>query len=233
MNEREEVLSRVQAALPVFKEINDLYLTANNLDQQVMMRNAKQADSNGKTGGILAYVAAIACFAVMDILYRIVVRATNSGVVALIWIILSIALSVYVYIRVRRKIKSRSAFSENELAAQRQQIEAISDEICRIYEENQDVIENIPRDYRYYDAVSFLEASLANGRADSMKEALNQYELYLHQKALEMNSRASLELNRQQCAMMASIESHARNAERNSGIAAAFSIFNFLSRSER
>lgn len=83
--------------------------------------------------------------------------------------------------------------------------------------------------FRYYDALLFLESTLENGRADSMKEALNLYETHLHQERMEVNSRITLEMNMRQCQMLAGIEESMARVERDANIAATFSILNFLS----
>ncbi|MCQ2565799.1 MAG: hypothetical protein MJ194_03000 [Clostridia bacterium] len=228
MQERDQALSTIRTALPIFKQINDLYLSAHNINQQVMMRQAKGADSNGKLSGIVAFFVAAICFFVLDILYRVIVRATQNGIVAAIWIVFSITLCIIVYIYTRRKIKNKPSFTNDELDAQSRQMERISNEIFVITTENQGIIDSIPRDYRYYDALVFFENALENGRADSMKEALNLYETYLHQVRMETNARLTTEMNRRQCEMLVNINEKANQAARNSSIAATFSILSFL-----
>lgn len=228
MNEREQALSVIESALPVFQEINNLYLSAHNLNQQVMMRQVKTADRNGKSSAVLAYGAAALCFFGMSFISRIVAKITNSDIIVIVMIILTIVLCVNVYIRVKRNVKNTPAFSEYEVDAKRSQIDAISNEIYNITTANQEIIDQIPRDYRYYDAVIFLESMLVNGRADSMKEALNLYETHLHQQRLETNSQLAFEMNKRQCEMLTDINTSAKRAERNSSIAATFSILSFL-----
>ena len=50
----------------------------------------------------------------------------------------------------------------------------------------------IPADYRSFEALSFFEQALANGRAESIKEVMNLYEEHLHRMTLEQNSNLAL-----------------------------------------
>lgn len=226
---RQAVLADVQNALPVFEQINDLYLQAENLKQQVMVSHAKAEDGNARYGKVIAIIAAVLTYAVLDWIFRLLV-GHFSGTVAFIYICVAIGIVVLVYRAIKKKDKAHREEGVQRVQDQLSvQMEDISREICRLFKENQTVILPIPRDYRNYNAVVFFESALANGRADNMKEALNLYEEYLHRAAMELNSQLALEQSRQQSAMLADIEESSRQAAVNSGIAAGFSVLNFLS----
>lgn len=108
------------------------------------------------------------------------------------------------------------------------QYDAISNEIYQLTIQNENILATLPRDYRYYDAVAFFESALANGRADSMKEAINLYEEHIHRMNMELNGRQMLEQSRMQGVMLANIEENSRAAAYNSNMAATFSILNYL-----
>ena len=110
------------------------------------------------------------------------------------------------------------------------QIQKISEEIERVATESADIINQIPRDYRYYSAVQFLESVLANGRADNMKEAINLYEDKLHKMRLEKMSEQMLRENEQQSRMLNSIEENSSRAAVASEINTVFSVLSFLDR---
>ena len=132
------------------------------------------------------------------------------------------------YLKRKARIKNKHEQTEAEINTMMPQMESISQEIYRVTTENQEKINLMPRDYRYYDAVAFFESALANGRADSMKEAINLYEETIHRQNMELNGRQMLEQCRMQSAMLANIEQYSKEAAINSGIAATFSVMNYL-----
>ena len=225
---RQAALADVQKALPVFQQINDLYLQAENLNQQVMMSQAKVADGNNRYGKLKGIIAVVLGYAVLNIIFYFV--ASISEALAIPYIIAVVVGLIVLYNKVKRQdLEKRNLAVQQTRDALTPQMEAISQEVYRIFMENEAVILPIPRDYRNLAAVTFFESALANGRADSMKEALNLYEEHLHRTALEMNSQLALEQSRRQSAMLADIEASSRQTAINSGIAAGFSVLNFLS----
>lgn len=227
---RQAALADVQNALPVFEQINDLYIQAENLNQQVMVAQAEASEANNRGGKAIALGVAGAAYFVVESLLGPMVDRMFHGKFTLAFAVISLIGIGVIYLMVRRMDTVRR--KQNAQRVQDQvsvQMEGISQELYRLFNENQAVILPIPRDYRNYNAVAFFESALANGRADSMKEALNLYEEYLHRAAMELNSQLALEQSRQQSAMLANIEESSRQTAVNSGIAAGFSVLNFLS----
>lgn len=224
---RQAALADVQNALPVFEQINDLYLQAENLNQQIMISQAKAVDGNSRYGKVKAIVAVVLAYGVFDLLFPLFGRL--GYVFAFAYIIGVVIGMVCIYRAIKKKDLAKRDKGvqqvENQVGVQ---MEQISQEIYRLFTENAAVILPIPRDYRNYNAVVFFESALANGRADSMKEALNLYEEYLHRATMELNSQLAVEQSRQQSAMLANIEKSSRQAAVNSGIAAGFSVLNFI-----
>lgn len=229
MNEREQALADVSAALPILGKINDLYLAANSIYQKNMVKETKSARSKGRSGRIYGCIACGVTWYVLDLLFRLFIARLGSNVIAFIYIVFAIVACVAAYRKVKRRFESAPAIKPAEEAQNNQQLDAISHEIYQLTVQNQEAIAKMPRDYRYYDAVAFFENALANGRADSMKEAINLYEEYIHRQNMELNGRQMLEQSRMQSAMLANIEQSSREAAINSGIAATFSILNYLS----
>ena len=231
---RQEALSHVQNALPVFQRINDLYLQAENLHQQVMIKKAQAANAGHAKGKILGIGGGLAIAWVTCLFVGLFAKIPVLGSIVLLdvgLLIAGLACAYFIYKSMPTRQENIAAMKAEEEAqvALAPQMEYLSQEVYRLFNENRDVILPIPRDYRSYDAVVFFESALANGRADSMKEALNLYEEHLHRAALEMNSQLTLEQSRRQSAMLASIEDSARQTAINSGIAAGFSVLNYLS----
>lgn len=236
MNERELALEKVNLALPVYEKINELYFAANSLNQQAMaaradeervrqnMNKRHKTDWKNMNYGrfFIGFIILIPLMVAVD---------TTLKKMPFVSALLEIAILVGVvmlYLKRKARIKNKHEQTEAEINTMMPKMESISQEIYRVTTENQEKINLMPRDYRYYDAVAFFESALANGRADSMKEAINLYEETIHRQNMELNGRQMLEQCRMQSAMLANIEQYSKEAAINSGIAATFSVMNYL-----
>ena len=108
------------------------------------------------------------------------------------------------------------------------QVEAISADVLQIFQDNEEAIAQIPRDYRNYDAVSYFEKVFANGQALTWREAMMLYDNHVHCRTLECGNARLQNIARQQSAMMANMEKMEQEAARNARIATGFSILSFL-----
>lgn len=235
MNERELALARVNAALPVLERINELYLTAVNINQQGMAQAAQAEQSKMRSVKTYPAIGAVITFVLLDIIYGLVVaRVANAlpspigPILGIGYIIFAIIACIVVYQKVKVRVLASADAVSPATPMYRQEIDEISDEIYHLTVANEAVIGQIPRDYRYYDAVAYFEHVLANEQADSMKEAINLFEEYLHRQRLEQNSAILLEQAQRQSEMLSNIEHSSNVAAQNSGMAAAFSILNYL-----
>ena len=236
MNERELALEKVNLALPVYEKINELYFAANSLNQQAMaaradeervrqnMNKRHKTDWKNMNYGLffIGFIILIPLMVAVD---------STLKKMPFVSVLLKIAIlvgAVMLYLKRKARIKNKHEQTEAEINTMMPQMESISQEIYRVTTENQEKINLMPRYYRYYDAVAFFESALANGRADSMKEAINLYEETIHRQNMELNGRQMLEQCRMQSAMLANIEQYSKEAAINSGIAATFSVMNYL-----
>lgn len=238
MSEREETLEKVTLALPVFEKINELFFAANSLKQQTLVARTdeERARQNAKRKYKIDWknFNPVLCIIGFVFLSGITLAIESSvekmpAFAKLVLELAIIAVCVKLYLNQRARMRKKHEETETQIDEMKSQMEEISKEIYRVTTENQELINLMPRDYRYYDAVAFFENALANGRADSMKEAINLYEEYIHRQNMELNGRQMLEQSRMQSAMLANIEQSSREAAINSGIAATFSILNYLS----
>ncbi|MDY3691883.1 MAG: hypothetical protein SO072_07920 [Dysosmobacter sp.] len=237
MNEREIALEKVNMALPVYERINELYFAANSLNQRAMaaradeervrqnMKKRHKTDWKNMDYGrfFIGFIILIPLMVAVDS----TVKKMPSFVSALLKIAIIIG-GAMLYLKRKERIKNKHEQTEAQINTMMPQMESISREIYRVTTENQEKINLMPRDYRYYDAVVFFESALANGRADSMKEAINLYEETIHRQNMELHGRQMLEQCRMQSAMLANIEQYSKEAAINSGIAASFSVLNYL-----
>ena len=227
-------LDIVTAALTPLKEINDLYLAADAITQRKAVNTASARNNASATGKKKLYTkvshtSALLTIPCLLILYPLASKFKFFAYILIIYLLASGVYCAYLFFSQRKKYiadAANASSAENEKLDLR--LQQISDAIYRISSNNEAAITAIPRDYRYYDAVSFFESALVNGRADSMKEAINLYESHLHMKALESDSQAMLRMNQRQSEMLGSINASSNAAARNSEIAATFSVLSFL-----
>ena len=79
-----------------------------------------------------------------------------------------------------RKVIRAADLLDSRIQADFRQITAVLESDRGIYAKN-----HIPEDYFYPEAVAMFQYYIRNGQADSMKEALREYDQYLHRCRLE------------------------------------------------
>ena len=232
ISEREMALSKVNNAIPVFSKINELYYRANTINQRAQ---ANEADleytrrHNGSVKGLLISLVVGALIgdllaSIIRLIFKVNSAAANNIILDVFVIggaVLSVLLSIMIMKNKKRYISEEQNIMDKRLAS-------ISDEICDITIKNDAVISQIPRDYRYYEAVEYFEKVLANGAAESMKEAIALYEESCHRRNIELNNSIIADQMRAQTQMMKYIEDNTGRTAYNSGIAATFSVLNYL-----
>lgn len=230
MDEREQAIKTVNSAISPLQRIDELYAIANNISQQSIATKTK-ADSRKKQRSGNKFLVFWIAFILGEIVANVVEELFHNSVLSFIVLAATICLVMKYSQKQIKKDNDNDDNQTSKVLIQNGQVyEQISAEIEQIANENREVINAIPRDYRYYDAVAFFENALANGRADSMKEAVNLYETHLHQMRLENANQQMLFINEQQSKMMAEIEKNTRDAKRATELNTAFNVLYFLSR---
>lgn len=234
VTEREQTVVIIQEALPVFSRINDLYNQASDVENTALREENKVKDAARRSmvpwvsSGLVFLVMFALSFVAFLVVQLIMNISTVIGVILLLfWVACLFLIPRQIYLSMRANLLKAAVI---DTTPYEKQLDLISDKVEAIVNENLDLINNIGRDYRYYDAVAFFEKVIMNGQADSLKEATNLYEEYLHRLRMEINSQKLLEKAEQQVAMLAQIEINSYEAARNAGIAATFSIANYLRR---
>lgn len=207
----------VNNAIPPLREIDDLYHTAANLQSRLDAETASCTASSSERKTFRTWACAIGVLMLGYYLSGLLFGMSTASSLLFVWL----AAAVIVY-KVLKKAPLPQSGTLQALAADTEaQIAAISENVEQIAQANADAINALPRDYRFYDAAVFFENMLANRRADSLKEAVNLYENFLHQQRLEEINLEALRENERQSRMLASID-------RSSGIAATFTVLNYL-----
>lgn len=231
---RTDALRAVREALPVFRNISDLCNAAICTRQQYYRQRtirAARADERGRViGGILGLLAADVVVLPAFMLSKAAHAGKDSSLLTFLFIAVGLAVWFLTGQLVRKRFRTRSEAERPEDQALTARLEDISNSLVSITQQNQTLIDAMPRDYQNFEAVCFFEQALANGRADSMKEAINLYEEHLHRMTLEQNSNRAVQEQYLQSQMVADIQKSSRTAAINSGIAATFSVLAFLNR---
>lgn len=105
-------------------------------------------------------------------------------------------------------------------------IQAINGEACACYQQNENLFRSFPEDYLYTDALYFMDRALKNGRADSLKEAINLYEDTVYKQNIANEMRQHHE---EQIQYLRSIENESRRAANNAANAAFWGAMNYMS----
>lgn len=122
--------------------------------------------------------------------------------------------------------------SNDNLGAQKnravQRLDEIKKQIKELGTTLLDVVDVIPDDYCYYEAVTYIRDCLRNWRADSMKEALNLYEEQLHRWKLEQSARDQAEYQRIMTQYEAENARNIKAIRTSTAISAATNVANLL-----
>lgn len=231
---RTDALRAVREALPVFRNVSDLCNAAICTRQQYYRQRtirAARADERGRViGGILGLLAADVVVLPAFMLSKAAHAGKDSSLLTFLFIAVGFAIWFLTAQLVRKRFRARGEAERPEDQTLTARLENISNSLVSITQQNQTLIDAMPRDYQNYEAVCFFEQALANGRADSMQEAINLYEEQLHRMTMEQNSRRAVQEQYLQSQMIADIQKSSRAAAINSGIAATFSVLTFLNR---
>lgn len=230
MNERTANLTNVQKTLPALRQINDLYNRGRSMRKERENKLLKHDFDASETRFLVYIYLAGAVFVASWFLMAGILKVfpwLPGFVIIPTMIGLPIAAVLWYRKNAKEDTRIKGMRLSNEYMAK---IEAISREIQTVAQKNTDIFTLLPRDYRYYDAAVFFEQAFANGRADTMKEAINLYETHLHQQSMERLGAQILKENRRQSAMLASIEANTYRTANAAESAANAAVIGFLTR---
>ena len=228
MEERIQTLSDIRVALPVLAQIDNICDDIVNLDQQNMALQTGLASHRHNHSRLCASLAAFGAYVVLAYALHFIGKLIAIRGAAAFVFMLGILVAIFVvYTKVKSNILA-STKGDEIIETNNGTIENMSQHIYRIVEENQNYIDVLPRDYRYFSAASFFEKVLANGQADSIKEAISLYEEHLHRQRIENMNVQRIFIEEQQARMLANIEHNSASAANSAGTAAVFSALHYL-----
>lgn len=127
------------------------------------------------------------------------ISSVPQWLVAIFGLVFVIALPAFVAVKldswIVSRYKGKNGEDEQQLRAQAQ----------RILEQNRAAIETIPAEYCYPYAVGFMLKDVTNGRADTMKEALDRFDEHLHRVRIEASLAGILAEQKRQTALMGNL----------------------------
>lgn len=193
-NEKDELVGKVESALPYLRRINEL------VEQREILKKEISRDPHETVRVVLAVLFAV--FGGMVIIMTIVRSAPTIFQIpykymplALLPTIISVV--ILCILKPRRKRRKQEYLEK---------IKFVNDELITIIKMHGKTMEVLPEAYRYYSAALYVHQVLVNARADSLKEALNLYEDQLHRWKMENAQNQLIMIASQQKATMDAIE---------------------------
>lgn len=198
---------KFQLAMPVFETINSHYI-----QRDKFVRAIKSVDVNkeiyDKKSGISLFitnysiqVAVIA--AVIMFLTLITGNKWIAGNAFFVMIICGLAFFCYKSGQLSFLVGTPPEESfEKQVDKLKEQITGEETAIRRTYSENKEIIEFFPPDYRYSHAINSIYKILLNGRADTMKEAINMFETDEFQRKMLSSMQEIISLEKEQVELM-------------------------------
>ena len=229
MEERMVTVNQVKRVVPIVEQLENYYAQIAQLDQRCEVikaeKNQKIIRKKSRCNRIAIMFPAF-LYLLTGFLFK-GISSTGQMIAGAVGVVLS----VVGYIFIAKPIIRRAQCSDDEIQ-QVAEIEEAMDEIRQemeeYYSQNSDILASFPPDYQYTQAVYFFYKALVNGRADSLKEAINLYEDYLYKKDLAETMR---ERHEEQIAYLRQIENASNRAANNASDAAFWGAMNVLARS--
>lgn len=187
MNSREELLNGLNNAVNIIRRLANIQERLNYV--RLQYRNIKPLRKFSIIGKI-----AIVFWTILSIY----VYTVSKDIVMLILGLIIWVLPTFLIFSSRKKTKNQRIVEENKESVERNKQLAIQEQrILNELQEVQTLYRNYisswyPIDYCSVDASEFFYNAINNYRADNLKEAINLYEMTLHQRRIEANQRQAI-----------------------------------------
>ncbi len=227
MTERDSWLRLFEAALPITRQMEEMYEGIVYLQQQ----NAREeADAQAELiAGKKKLIFPIKLLATAGALLQVFISVKTP-----VFILSAAAVCLVYYFVLARpaiaRLKPDRAHAK-QIAKNDKQIELYQQRLNEIVADNARIMDYIPSDYHYTEAIAFFLKAVQNRRADSIKEAINLYEQELDRRNLIEKVQRQHE---EQMSYLQAIGEETTRAANNAASAAAAADFNsFLLASSR
>jgi len=152
-----------------------------------------------RTASLIIFIcSAIVCALTLTVTLAGEATSTDAVFLPVSAVFLVIFLSLFIISKIRLKktaidFKERRDHLDASIEEEKESILEITKAAEKFAEENRYLLDVIPQQYRNLQATSYILVAVKNGRADTLKEAINLYEEQLHRWRLESAARQSAE----------------------------------------
>lgn len=191
METKEELLAKLRNAVSILSQLSNIQQRLNKV------RSQYRKTSPNKKMGVLS-ILCIGFVAFISVNITLLVSADFKMLVILgcvSAVLIGLTFGFFKFINVVRNsdINSRNQVIIKNNENLKIQEQAILNELKPVQEAYQEYLSSwYPANYCSVDAAEFFYNTISNYRADTLKEAINLYEITLHQRRIESNQQESL-----------------------------------------
>lgn len=186
MQTREELLSGLNDAVSIIRQLANIQTRLNQVRGQY-----KNIIPNKKMGKLAKFIL---IFLILNCVYNLVRFNIWGIIIGAIEVVVAYTIITFIYKKMNEKIDTdnQRIVAENEnIKAQEQAVLNDLQNVQIAYRER--VSSWYPDNYCSVEAVEFFYNAVMNYRADNLKEAINLYETFLHQRRVENNQKKAIE----------------------------------------
>lgn len=186
MQTREELLSGLNDARSIIRQLANIRTKLNQV------RGQYKAISPNKKMGKLAKVILI--FMILNCVYNLVRLNIVGAIIGAIELCVAYVIIKFIYKKMNEKIDmdNQRIVAENENVKSQEQV--VLNELQKVQIAYRERVSSwYPDNYYSVEAVEFIYNAVMNYRADNLKEAINLYETFLHQRRVEVNQKKAVE----------------------------------------
>ena len=210
-----EMKQNFEAAIPIFGEMHkhfqnrsDMNLRLERAKKEEEMRRGSQKKQAEGIGIAVAMITMIVLATFLSGIYKVIsedAQTTISLFLGVISIVVGFVARGAFLKNLKEHPYSPEFIQQETIINQNMQNELNA--VKQIYANNWELIEYFPNDYRYSYAIEQIYKILLNGRADSMKEALNIFEEDCHRRRMEQQLAQILQTQMELCGYLVEISS--------------------------
>lgn len=186
MQTREELLSGLNDAVSIIRQLSNIQTRLNQVRGQY-----KSILPNKKMGKLAKFIL---IFMILNCVYNLVRLNIWGIIIGAVELGVAYVIIKFVYKKMNEKIDTdnQRIVAENENVKAQEQ--AVLNELQKVQIAYRERVSSwYPDNYCSVEAVEFFYNAVMNYRADNLKEAINLYETFLHQRRVEANQKKAVE----------------------------------------
>lgn len=186
MQTREELLSGLNDAVSIIRQLSNIQTRLNQVRGQY-----KSILQNKKMGKLAKFIL---IFLILNCVYNLVLFNIWGIIIGAVELGVAYVIIKFVYKKMNEKIDTdnQRIVAENENVKAQEQ--AVLNELQKVQIAYRERVSSwYPDNYCSVEAVEFFYNAVMNYRADNLKEAINLYETFLHQRRVEANQKKAVE----------------------------------------